>query len=71
MAEFTPQSRNIMIRFGAVKTIVYNPYRSDPSSLAMNIVPTDEISVETTSPHSRWKPPLTETLAISEALLME
>jgi hypothetical protein len=36
---------------GAAKTIVYNPYWSEPSSLAMNMVPTAEITVESTKPH--------------------
>ena len=70
IAEFTPQSLNIPIRVGAVKIIEYNPYWSEPSSLAMKMVPTDEMSVDNTSPHSRWKPPLAETLAMSAALLM-
>jgi hypothetical protein len=38
------------MRFGAVKTTVYKPYKSEPSSLAMNIVPTDKMTVETTKP---------------------
>lgn len=36
----------------------------------MNIVPTEEIMVEATSPHSRWKPPLADTFAMFAALLM-
>jgi hypothetical protein len=70
IAELTPQSLKIIIKFGAVKTIPYKPYKSEPSNLAMNIVPIDEITVETTSPHSKWKLPLAEILAISTALLI-
>ena len=70
IAEFTPQSLNIAMRAGAVKTMAYKPYRSGPSSLAMNMVPRDEMRVEATSPHRRWKPPLAETLAMSAALLI-
>ncbi len=36
----------------------------------MNIVPTLLMTVLMTSPQSRWKPPLAETLAMSDALLM-
>ena len=36
----------------------------------MIIVPTAEMTVEATSPHIRWNPPLTEILARSVALLM-
>jgi hypothetical protein len=38
--------------------------------LPMTIVPTDEMTVEATSPHKRWNPPLAETLAMSDALLI-
>lgn len=41
-----------------------------PRRFAMNIVPTDEMTVEATKPHSRLKPPLTETLAIFAALVI-
>jgi hypothetical protein len=34
------------------------------------MVPTAETNVETTKPHITWKPPLTETLAMSAALLI-
>lgn len=34
------------------------------------MVPTAEMTVETTKPHRRLKPPLAETLAISVALVM-
>ena len=34
------------------------------------MVPTAEITVETTKPHRRLNPPLAETLAISAALVM-
>ena len=34
------------------------------------IVPTAEMTVETTKPHRRLKPPLAETLAISVALVI-
>ena len=37
----------------------------------MNIVPAEEMTVETTIPHRRWKLPLADTLAISAALLIE
>ena len=70
IAEFTPQSLKIMMRFGAVKTIAYKPYKSDPSNLAMKITPTEEMAVEITRPHRTLKPPLAETLAISPALLI-
>jgi len=36
----------------------------------VNIVPSDEMTVEATKPHSRLKPPLTETLAIVAALVI-
>jgi hypothetical protein len=36
----------------------------------MNMVPKAEMTVETTSPHITWKPPLNEVLAISVALLI-
>ena len=36
----------------------------------MNIAPNDEMTVETTRPHSRLKPPFTETLAIFVALVI-
>ena len=70
MAEFTPQSLKMAMRFGTVKTTVYKPYRLEPKRRAMNIVPTAEIMVEITSPHSRLNPPFAEILAISAALLM-
>ena len=70
IAEFMPQSRKTPMRLGAISTIPYKPYRSDPSSLAMKIVAIAEITVEITKPHSRWKLPVAETLAISAALLM-
>ena len=69
MAEFMPQSLNIAISVGAVRAIPYRPYRSEPSKRAMKIVPTAEMIVDATKPHSRWKPPRVETLAISAALL--
>ena len=34
------------------------------------MVPTEEMTVETTSPQSRWKPPFAEVLAMSAALLL-
>jgi len=46
---------------GAAKTIAYKPYKSEPSNLAIKIVPTDEITVEITRPHRTLKPPLAET----------
>ena len=70
IAEFMPQSRNTPMRLGVISTIPYRPYRSDPSSLAMKIVAIAEITVEITRPHSRWKLPVAETLAISAALLI-
>lgn len=70
IAEFIPQSRNTPMRLGVISTIPYRPYRSDPSSLAMKIVAIAEITVEITKPHSRWKLPFAETLAISAALLI-
>ncbi len=36
----------------------------------MKMVPMDEITVEATSPQSRWKLPLAETFAMSWALLI-
>jgi hypothetical protein len=36
----------------------------------VNIVPNDEMTVEATMPHSRLKPPFTETLAIFAALVI-
>jgi hypothetical protein len=52
MAELIPQSLKTPISVGAVKAIPYKPYKSEPSSLAMKIVPTDEITVEITRPQS-------------------
>ena len=69
IAEFMPQSRNMPIRLGAISTIPYSPYRSDPSSLAIKIVATEEITVEITRPQRRWKLPFAEILAMSAALL--
>ncbi len=34
------------------------------------MVPTAEITVDTTSPHRRWKPPLADTCAICVALVI-
>ena len=55
IAELTPQSLNIIIMFGAIRTMPYSPYRSGPSSsgLAMRMVPIYEMPVESTSPQSR------------------
>jgi hypothetical protein len=57
------------MRLGAVKAIVYMPYSDGANSLATNIVPTAEMTVEATKPHKRLKLPLAETLPISTALL--
>jgi hypothetical protein len=70
MAEFIPQSRKTLMRVGAISTIPYRPYRSDPSSLATKIVATEEITVEITRPQSKWKLPFVEILAISAALVV-
>ena len=48
----------------------YKPYKSEPNSLATEMVPIDEIIVDATNPQSKWKLPLAETLAISAALLI-
>ena len=71
IAAFTPQSLNIMMRFGAVKAIVTMPYSDGDSSLAISITPTAEMIDETARPQKRWNPPLAETLAILAALLTE
>ena len=70
IAEFMPQFLNIAMRLGAVNATVYKPYSSEPSSRAMNIVPTAEITVEKTNPQRKFKLPLAETWAISTALLI-
>jgi len=70
MATFTPQSLKFWMRFGATKAIAYKPYSLGASNRATSMVPTAEIMVEATNPQKMWKPPLTETLAISAALLI-
>ena len=70
IAWFMPQSRNTPMSWGVISAIPYRPYRFDPSSLAMKMVAIAEITVEITRPHSRWKLPFAETLAISAALLI-
>jgi hypothetical protein len=47
---------------------VYNPKLLAPKSLAIKIVPTEDMTVEAINPHIKWKLPLAETLAISAAL---
>src|SRR3989337_4187738 len=71
IAAFIPQSLNIIMRFGAVKAIVYMPYSEGDSSLATIITYTAGMIVEVARPQKRWNPPLAETLAISAALLTE
>jgi len=70
MATFIPQSRKVEIKFGAASATEYKPRLSAPKSRAIIIVPIAEISVEATSPQSRWKLPLAETRAISAVLLI-
>ena len=70
IAEFMPQSRNTPMRLGVISTMPYRPYRFDPSSRAMKIVAIEDITVEITRPHSKWKLPFAETFAISAALLI-
>ena len=43
---------------------------SAPRNIAMRMVPRDEMTVDRTSPQSRWKPPFADTLAISDAFAM-
>jgi hypothetical protein len=50
--------------------MVYMPYSDSPSSQANAIVPIAEMTVEATKPHKRWKPPLTETLAMPAAFVI-
>lgn len=70
MAAFIPQSLNTPINAGTLTIMPYRPYWSASSRRAMNIVPTEEIRVEIISPQSRWKLPLAEIFAMSEALLI-
>ena len=70
IAEVMPQSWNTPMRAGEISAIPYRPYRSDPSSLATKMVAIEEITVEITRPHSRWKLPFAETLAMFAALLI-
>jgi len=64
IAKFTPQSLNIVMRLGAIKTIETKPYSDGERSLAMIITPTADIIVEAIEPQKRLNPPLAETLAI-------
>ncbi len=70
MAEFTPQSLNTVMRFGAMEAIAIRPYSDGDSNLAMIMTPITDINVEVTRPQKRLNPPLAETLAILIALVM-
>jgi len=71
IAEFTPQSLNITMRFGAIKAIATTPYSDGDSSLAISITPRADVIDEAAKPQKRLNPPLAETLAMLIALLTE
>ena len=69
IAEFTPQSRNIVMRFGAIKATATMPYSGGERSLAKSMTPTADMIDEIATPQKRLKPPRAETRAILIALL--
>jgi len=69
MAEFIPQSLNIPNNVGDMNAMVYRPYSSSVSSVAMMNTATANIMVERLTPKKRLNPPLADTFAILTALL--
>ena len=69
IAEFMPQSLNIVMRLGAIKATATRPYSLGDRSLATSMTPTADMIDEVAKPQKRLNPPLAETLAILIALV--